>query len=156
MFWVQVAAAEKPCGPGWQPQGHLSKGVQNLPWVHSSYLSHCTTSRLLLVPPPSVAMCDRAPGGFPWLLISILAPKSYFLGGDKSPDKFRGVDLNKKLNFEYEKLKIVNFCSNNPFPLSFFSPSEKFHGCCTHPLLYPRLRQLTHFVCFAKKKQNQW
>ena len=58
------------------------------------------------------------------------------------------MDLNKKLNFEYEKLKIVNFCSNNPFALSVFFPSEKFHVCCTHPLLYPRLRQLTHFVCF--------
>ena len=99
-------------------------------------------------------MCDRAPGGFPWLLISILAPKSYFLGGDKSPDKFSGVDLDKKFNIEYEKLKIVNFCSNNPFALSVFFPSEKFHVCCTHPLLYPRLRQLTHFVCFEKKTKS--
>ena len=122
----------------------VQRSPKPLPWVHFCPSSAVavqseTTCLNTVCTPTHVAMCDRALGGFPWLLISILAPKSYFLGGDKSPDKFSGVDLDKKLNFEYEKLKLVNFCSNDHFALSFFFPSEKFHVCCTHPLLYPRL-----------------
>ena len=75
---------------GWQPQGSFVQRVQSPPQgphrVHTGSTSPLFYAALTYTK-AHVAMCDRALGGFPWLLISILTPLSHFLCGNKSHTK---------------------------------------------------------------------
>ena len=75
---------------GWQPQGSFVQRVQSPPQgphrVHTGSTPPLFYAALTYTK-AHVAMCDRALGGFPWLLISILTPLSRFLCGNKSHTK---------------------------------------------------------------------
>ena len=85
-FYYPVVSAQKPSGPVGSRKGHLFKESKALPRVHTGSTSPLFYAALTYTK-AHVAMCDRALGGFPWLLISILTPLSHFLCGNKSHTK---------------------------------------------------------------------
>ena len=85
-FYYPVVSAQKPSGLVGSRKGHLSKESKALPRVHRGSTSPLFYAALTYTK-AHVAMCDRALGGFPWLLISILTPLSRFLCGNKSHTK---------------------------------------------------------------------
>ena len=91
-IWNNLTLLGRGC-LSWKPQwtrlaatgSFVQRSPKPLPWVHSCppsppCMQYCVVSNCSYLStvrtPTHVAMCDRALGGFPWLLISVLAPES--------------------------------------------------------------------------------
>ena len=124
----------KPQWTGWQPQGHLSKGVQSLspescPALWSS-LSACSTVSSQTATAPPVVQCAHVwprPRRFPMIInFSFSSRESYFLWSNKSRNKFSAAELGKKSNFNRRThLLLQRFIFSQRLQVVFFGGCSK-------------------------------